>query len=168
MALLLDRVFPVGTQASEGAAGPLELGQLAELPGMASGWVMENQLLAIIAASVAALVIVALVLKRRHHSKPLPEMPPVFRRPKLYFSRAAKKETSRAGMMSLLQEMERAVDSVNPATFRERERKWYNGVKLKLGEMKRSMEKGDIEGARRSLNDAELFLKMLELNAANE
>jgi hypothetical protein len=72
------------------------------------------------------------------------------------------------GLMGMVKDLEGKVDAIDFESLRERERKWYNKVKLQIEGIKTSVDKGEFSQAKRNLNDAEMFVKMLELNAVNE
>ncbi len=131
-------------------------------------WIMINYVLASATAAIIVFSLSFLFIKRKVLAKELPEMPEVPTGGEVV--RAIKKAPDEVmdSIMGVVKELEAKVDEIDIDTLRERERKWYNKVKLQIENIKKSVEKGEFDKAKRNLNDAELFMKMLELNTASD
>jgi PGF-pre-PGF domain-containing protein len=144
--------------------GPAEKGYIE----MMLDWIMLNYILASVIGAIIVLALSGLFIKWKVISKQLPEMPDVPMPSGGEVVGAIKKSPAEImdSIMAVVDELEARVDDMDIERLRESERKWYNKVKLQIEKIKKSVDSGDINKAKRNLNDAELFMKMLELNAA--
>jgi len=131
-------------------------------------WIMINYVLASAAAAIIVFSLSFLFIKRKVLAKELPEMPGVPTGGEVVTAIKKAPDEVMDTITAVVKELEAKVDEIDIDTLRERERKWYNKVKLQIENIKKSVEKGEFDKAKRNLNDAELFMKMLELNTASD
>ncbi len=91
------------------------------------------------------------------------EMKPAFKVPT---PRTPSDPEKRNAVMKVVRQLESALDRIHSEDIAESERKWYGKVKMEIENIKRAVDEGDAEKARRCLGSAELYIKMLELNAS--
>jgi hypothetical protein len=121
-------------------------------------WVIDNYIIVSVALAIIVAVVFVLI-QRRSGSKETPQ-----KQKSVSSGDAAQK---RETLMGIVRELETKVDKIDIENSRESERKWYNKVKLQMENIKRSIDGGELHKAKRHLNDAELYMKMLELNSAS-
>ncbi len=126
-------------------------------------WIVANYILTAIIAAIAASAF-SVVLFRKRITKELPEIPTGGE--VLGGVMKAGQETI-GNLMSIVRELETRVEGIDIESLGENERKWYNKVRLQIESVKRSIDGGDFKKAHRHVNDAELYMKMLELNTAS-
>jgi hypothetical protein len=72
----------------------------------------------------------------------------------------------RNAVMDVVRALEKALDLMHEEDMLGDERKWYNKVKIEIENIKKAVDQGDADRARRCLSSAELYIKMLELNSS--
>jgi PGF-pre-PGF domain-containing protein len=133
-------------------------------------WVMINYVLASVGAAIIVFLLAVVVIKWKVLAKQLPAMPDVGIPSGGEVIRAIKKTPDELidSISGMVKELETRVDKIDMESLRDREKKWYNKVKMQIEGIKKNVDKGEFDKAKRNLNDAELFMKMLELNASSE
>ncbi|MCD6495980.1 MAG: PGF-pre-PGF domain-containing protein, partial [Candidatus Aenigmarchaeota archaeon] len=126
-------------------------------------WLMANYLFVIAGLIIAGMS--TFVLFRRRIARELPELPTGG---ELVGGVMRIGEETIGNLMSMAKDLEGRVDSVDFDSLGDEQRKWYNRVKLQIEGIKRSIDNGDFKKAQRHVNDAELYMKMLELHSASE
>ncbi len=142
-------------------------------PGEPQGvlqWIMANYLLASLLGAIVVLALSGVIVKWKVLAKELPEMPDVGMPTGGQVVGAIRRspEEIMNSIMGVVKDLEGKVDAIDIESLRDKEKKWYNKVRYQIASIKKSVDNGDFEKAKRNLNDAELFMKMLELNAASE
>jgi hypothetical protein len=120
-------------------------------------WAVDNYIIVSVSLAVIAAAVV-LVLRRRRGRGRLHKQGPV---------PPGDVAQKREMLMGIVRELEAEVNKIDIENSGDSERKWYNKVRLQIESIKRSIDGGDYRKARRHLNDAELYVRMLELHSAS-
>ena len=129
-------------------------------------WMIANYIMVIIASALIVSIMSTFLLRKRISSlvKGMPKMPSggdvvkgVVREGGMTFD----------SLMAIVRDLEGRIDAIDIESLRENEKKWYNRIKVQIEYMKKSIQKGDFERAKRNLNDAELYMKIMELSSSS-
>ncbi len=126
-------------------------------------WIILNYILTTV---IAAMLIgmSSVVLLRKRIAGELPELPTGG---EVLTGVMRAGEEAIDNLMSIIRELETRVEKIDFENLGDNERKWYNKVRLQIENIKRSVDGGEFKKAQRHANDAELYMKMLELHSAS-
>jgi len=77
-------------------------------------------------------------------------------------------EDEKERILEIVKELESRVNKIRIESLRERERRWYNMVRMQIVDAKTSVEMGEFDRVSRNLGNIELFMKMIELHTTSK